>query len=276
MRRPGQLPSRLTLRMAYRRPDVSLGSAVHLWQRNIATYSHTWQMNILPNFFEPFFYLLAIGFGLGKFIPSVGGVDYADFIAPGLAAVSAMYGCVFDATFNVFVKLHFDRLYDAVIVTPLSPEDVVVGELMWALTRGLLYGIPFVVIAAGFGLVHSPWIVLAPLAIVAIGWTFSLIALTFTAFIPTIDLYSFFFTLFITPMFLFSGIFFPIETLPGWAQPLAWFSPLFHAAQLMRELFGVYGGTGLVAAAGHAAWLLALGGLLFPVPANVFRHRLVA
>ncbi len=84
-------------------------------------------MNILPNFFEPFFYLLAIGFGLGKFVESIGGVEYASYIAPGLAATSAMYGASFDVTFNVFVKLHFDKLYDAVTVTPLSPEDVVVG-----------------------------------------------------------------------------------------------------------------------------------------------------
>lgn len=276
MKRPGSLPSKMTWRAAYRRPDVSLRSASRLWRRNVATYAHTWQMNILPNFFEPFFYLLAIGFGLGKFVTSVGGVDYATFIAPGLAAVSAMYGCVFDATFNVFVKLHFDRLYDAVTVTPLSPEDVVVGELMWSLTRGLIYGIPFVLIAGVFGLVGSPWIVLAPLAIVAIGWAFSLIALTYTAFIPSIDLYSFFFTLFITPMFLFSGIFFPVETLPDWAQPLVWFSPLYHAAALMRELFGVFGGTDLIAALGHWIWLVALGALLYPIAPNVFRHRLIA
>jgi lipooligosaccharide transport system permease protein len=232
-------------------------------------------MNILPNFFEPFFYLLAIGFGLGKFVGTIAaGVEYAEFIAPGLAAVSAMYGASFDVTFNVFVKLHFERLYDAITVTPLSPEDVVVGELMWAVTRSLLYGVPFVVIATGFGLVDSWWIILAPIAVAIMGFTFSIIGLTFTSFIPTIDLFSFYFTLFVTPMFLFSGIFFPIDTLPGWAHPLAWFSPLFHAAAAMRELFGVFG-TDLLAAAGHLLWLLALGLLLFPIPPNVFRHRLV-
>ncbi|HVL64467.1 MAG TPA: ABC transporter permease [Actinomycetota bacterium] len=276
MKRPGALPSRLSLRLAYRAPDVRWASAARLWQRNVANYAHTWMMNILPNFFEPFFYLLAIGFGLGRFVESVGGVEYARFIAPGLAAVSAMYGCVFDATFNVFVKLHFDRLYDAVTAAPLTPEDVVAGELLWSLTRGLLYGVPFVLIAAGFGLVHSPWVVLTPVAIVLIGWAFGTIALTYTSLIPSIDLYSFFFTLFVTPMFLFSGIFFPIETLPGWAQPLAWFSPLYHAAAMMRELFGAVGPTDPLAAAGHGLWLAALGALLYPVAPNVFRHRLIA
>jgi lipooligosaccharide transport system permease protein len=274
MKGPGSLPSPVSIRMMYRRPDASLTSAARLWRRNLLSYSHSWKLNILPNFFEPFFYLLAIGFGLGKFVESIQGVDYARFIAPGLAAVSAMYGASFDVTFNVFVKLHFDKIYDAVVATPLTPEDIVVGELLWGLTRSLLYGIPFIVIAAGFGLVHSWAIVFAPFAALAIGFCFSMLGLSFTAFIPTIDLYSFYFTLFVTPMFLFSGIFFPIETLPSWAQPLAWLSPLFHAAALNRELFGVFG-TDLVAALGHFLWLVGLGALLFPIAPNVFRHRLI-
>jgi lipooligosaccharide transport system permease protein len=274
VRPPGALPSPIGLRAAFKRPDAQLRAAARLWRRNVLAYSHSWQMNILPNFFEPFFYLLAIGFGLGKFVDSVGGVDYAQYIAPGLAATSAMYGASFEVSFNVFVKLHFEKLYDAVTVTPLSPEDVVVGEMMWAMTRSALYGLPFVLIATFFGLVDSPWALLTPLGVLVIGFCFAMIGLTFTAFIPTIDMYSFYFTLFITPMFLFSGIFFPIETLPDWAEPLAWFSPLFHAAGMMRELFGV-GGTDLAAAAGHLAWLLVVGLLLFPIPLNVFRHRLV-
>lgn len=274
MRPPGSLPSALGVRAAFRIPDASLTSAIRLWQRNAFAYARTWKMNILPNFFEPFFYLLAIGFGLGKFVESVAGVDYARYIAPGLAATSAMYGASFDVTFNVFVKLHFDKLYDAVTVTPVSPEDVVLGEMLWGITRSLIYGLPFVLIAALFGLVHSWWALAAPIAAAAVGFCFAAIGLTYTAFIPTIDLYSFFFTLFITPMFLFSGIFFPIEILPDWAEPLAWFSPLFHAAALFRELFGVFG-TDLVVATGHLAWLVGLGLILFPLAPNVFRHRLV-
>ena len=275
MKRYGALPSRVGLRQMYRRPNIALSSAFRLWQHNLTTYSHSWQMNILPNFFEPFFYLLAIGFGLGQFVRTIEGVDYALFIAPGLAAVSTMYGASFDVTFNVFVKLHFDRLYDAITVTKLTPEDIVVGETMWAVTRSMIYGLPFIVIAAGFGLVESWWVLAAPIAALAIGFCFASIGLTFTAFIPSIDLYSFYFTLFITPMFLFSGIFYPVETLPGWAQPLAWLSPLFHAAALLRELFGVFG-TDPIAALGHFVWLVVVGAVLFPIAPNVFRHRLVA
>jgi lipooligosaccharide transport system permease protein len=274
MRRPGALPSPVGMRRAFKVPDARIRTASRLWRRNLLSYSHSWQMNILPNFFEPFFYLLAIGFGLGQFVDTIGDVDYANYIAPGLAATSAMYGASFDVTFNVFVKLHFEKLYDAVTVTPLSAEDVVLGELLWGVTRSLLYGLPFVLIASLFGLVDSWWVLASPLAVAAVGFCFAVIGLTFTAFIPTIDLFSFFFTLFITPMFLFSGIFFPIDTLPGWAQPITWFSPLFHAAALFRELFGVFG-TNLGGATGHLAWLLGVGLLLFPVAPNVFRHRLI-
>ena len=274
MKRPGSLPAPLSLRETFSPPRAKLALARRLWERNLLSYSHSWQMNILPNFFEPFFYLLAIGFGLGKFVETIGGVDYARYIAPGLAAVSAMYGASFDVTFNVFVKLHFDKLYDAVTVTPVSPQDVVVGELLWGMTRAMIYGLPFVVISGFFGLIHSWWILLTPLAILAMGFCFSIIGLTFTSYIPSIDLFSFYFTLFVTPMFLFSGIFFPISTLPGWAQPLAWFSPLFHSAALFRELFGVYG-TDLLTATGHFLWLMGAGALLYPIAPNVFRHRLI-
>jgi lipooligosaccharide transport system permease protein len=274
MKHPGSLPSPITLRQAFRIPDVSFLSASRLWRRNLLAYSHSWKMNILPNFFEPILYLLAMGFGLGKFVETIAGVEYAQFIAPGLAALSCVYGAVFEVTFNVFVKLHFDKIYDGVIATPVSAEDTVVGELMWSLTRSMIYGLPFVIIATAFGLVDSWWILLAPLAVLVTGFCFAMIGLTFTAFVPTIDLYSFFFTLFITPMLLFSGVFYPIETLPGWAQPLAWMSPLYHAAQLFRELFGVFG-TDLLDALGHAAWLVGLGLVLYPIPPNVFRHRLI-
>ena len=130
MKPPGALPSPIRMRDALRRPDFRLPNAFRLWWRNATAYSHSWQMNILPNFFEPFFYLLAIGFGLGKFIDTIGGVEYASYIAPGLAATSAMYGASFDVTFNVFVKLHFEKLYDAVTVTPLGAWAAMISALM--------------------------------------------------------------------------------------------------------------------------------------------------
>jgi lipooligosaccharide transport system permease protein len=182
-----------------------------------------------------------------------------------------MNGAVFETTFNVFVKLRFAKLYDAVITTPLEPEDVAAGELLWAVTRSTIYGVAFLAVMASLGYVHYWAVVFAPAAAALIGLAFGLIGMIFTALTPTIDLFSYFFTLFITPLFLFSGVFFPVSRL-GAAEPVAWFSPLHHAADLMRGLIL----TGdLVPAAEHALWLLVFCALIFPPAINLMRRRLV-
>jgi lipooligosaccharide transport system permease protein len=256
----------------FRIPDVRVRSAWRLWQRNAAIYRKTYKINILPNFFEPFFYLLAMGFGLGAYLSRLEGFDYIDYIAPGLAATAAMYGTSFEVTFNCFVKMQFGKVYDAAMATPLTIEDVGLGELLWGTTRALIYGQVFVLIAAGFGVVHTPLVIFTPVAIAMIGLMFSVIGLTFTAIIPLIDYFTYYWTLFITPMFLFSGIFFPVSGLPGWAQVMAWFMPLHQAVNLMRALTL----TGDVRAAVlAAAWIAALTALLFVLPLNLLHRRLV-
>jgi lipooligosaccharide transport system permease protein len=257
----------------FRIPDVRVRSAWRLWQRNAAIYRKTYLVNILPNFFEPFFYLLAMGLGLGAFLGrEVLGFEYIDYIAPGLAATAAMYGTSFEVTFNCFVKMQFGKVYDAAMATPLTIEDVGLGELLWGTTRALIYGQVFVLIAAAFGVVHTPLVIFTPVAIVLIGMMFSVIGLTFTAIIPLIDYFTYYWTLFITPMFLFSGIFFPISGLPTWAQVMAWFMPLHHAVNLMRALTL----TGDVRAAVLAAlWIVGITALLFVLPLNLLRRRLV-
>lgn len=259
-------------RRAFRVPDVSLRSAWRLWQRNAAIYRRTYKLNILPNFFEPVFYLLAMGLGIGAYLARIQGVRYIDFIAPGLMASAAVFGTSFEVTFNAFVKLEFGKVYDAVMSTPLTPEDIALGELLWGTTRAFIYGVVFLLIASAFGVVHSPLVVLAPVAILLVGMMFSVIGLAFTAVVPLIDYFTYYWTMFITPMFLFSGVFFPIETLPGWAQTAAWFVPLHHAVNLVRALV-LTGDVG--AAAGAAAWIVVFTGALFVLPMNLLRRRLV-
>ena len=253
------------------RPDVRLGSAWRLWQRNASIYRRTYKLNILPNFFEPLLYLVAMGLGLGAYLARIRGVDYIDFIAPGLVATAAMYGTSFEVTFNAFVKMQFGKVYDAVMATPLSIEDIGLGEILWGTTRSLIYGTIFLLIASAFGVVGSWLVVFAPLAIVLIGLLFSVIGLAFTAVIPLIDFYTYYWTLFITPMFLFSGIFFPLDRLPGWVEPVAWFVPLYQGVNLMRALV-LTGDAG--AALASAAWLLVASALLFVLPLNLLPRRL--
>jgi lipooligosaccharide transport system permease protein len=259
-------------RIVFRAPDVRLGSAWRLWERNAAIYRRTYKLNILPNFFEPFFYLLAMGLGLGAYLDRLGGFEYIDYIAPGLVATAAMYGTSFEVTFNCFVKMQFGKIYDAAMATPLTIEDVGLGELLWGTTRALIYGQVFVLIAALFGVVHSPLVLLTPIAIALIGLMFSVIGLMFTAIVPLIDYFTYYWTLFITPMFLFSGIFFPVAGLPPWAQVLAWFMPLHHAVNLIRALM-LTGDLGAALAA--ALWISVLTGALFVLPLNLLRRRLV-
>jgi lipooligosaccharide transport system permease protein len=254
-----------------RLPDVRLRSASRLWLRNAAIYRRTYKLNILPNFFEPLLYLVAMGIGLGAYL-TVEGFEYMDFIAPGLVATAAMYGTSFEVTFNCFVKMQFGRVYDAVVATPLTVEDVALGELLWGTTRSLIYGVVFLAIASAFGVVHS-WLALAaPLAIALIGMMFSVIGLAFTAVIPLIDYFTYYWTLFITPMFLFSGIFFPLDRFPGWVEVVAWFMPLHHAVNLTRALIL----TGdLRAALLAAGWIVVVTAALFVLPLNLLRRRMV-
>lgn len=258
---------------AWRWPDVSWPQALRMWRRNAVLFRRGWRLFVIPNFFEPVLYLLSIGLGLGLYIGQrIMGVEYVVFIAPGLAAASAMNGAVFEVTYNVYVKLQYLRLYDAVITTPLEPEDAAAGEIAWAVTRSLMYGVAFVIVMALLGYVRSPWAVLAPVGLALIGLGFASLGMVVTATIPRMELYTYFFTLFITPMFLFSGIFFPIDRLPEAARPVAWFTPLHHGVELLRALCL----TGDIAVAGvHTLWLVVFAALVFPPAVNLFRRRLI-
>src|SRR6266571_6354235 len=213
-----------------------------------------------------------MGLGLGAYLSRIRGVKYIDFIAPGLVAVAAMYGASFGVTFNCFVKMQFGKIYDAVMSTPLTIEDIGLGEMLWSTTRSLIYGTVFLAIASTFGVVHSWWAVLAPLGVGLTGLMFSAIGLSFTAVIPLIDFFTYYWTMFITPMFLFSGIFFPLDRLPHAVQVVAWFVPLHQSVNMMRGLI-LTGDIG--AAAGAALWIVVLTSALFFLPMNLLRRRLV-
>jgi len=256
----------------FRIPDVRLSAALRLWQRNASIYRRTYKMNILPNFFEPFFYLLAMGLGLGAYLSKIQGVRYLDFIAPGLVATAAMFGTSFEVTFNCFVKMQFGKIYDAVMATPLSIEDIGLGELLWGTTRATIYGVVFLAITAMFGVVHSWIAVFAPIGVALIGLMFSVLGLSFTAIVPLIDYFTYYWTLFITPMFLFSGVFFPLTKWPAWAQTVAWFVPLHQAVEMMRA-FTLTGDLGH--ALRSAAWIVVLTGGMLVLPLNLLHRRLI-
>lgn len=218
--------------------SLSLPHALAVWRRNAAMYARTWKSNLLPNFFEPVFYLTAIGVGVGAYITEMGGLSYAAFLAPGLVCVAAMNGASFEVTYNFFVRLNFEKAYDAMLTTPLEPDDVLAGEMLWAVTRAAIYGTAFYAVIVVFGLAPLPRSLFAIGLIPLTGLLFSAIGITFSLQIERIDLFSFYFTLFLTPLFLFSGVFFPLEErLSGGWLVVAEALPLVHPVRLARDAF---------------------------------------
>ncbi|MGH3088822.1 MAG: ABC transporter permease, partial [Rubrobacteraceae bacterium] len=138
----------------------SLRGAFRVWQRDLTIFRKFWKPALFPNFIEPFFYLAALGLGLGAFVQDINGEDYLFYIAPGLLASNAMFAASFEATFNTFVKLKIHNIYDAIISTPVNAEDIVAGEYLWAGTRAALYGSAFLIVLTALGLVSSWWALL--------------------------------------------------------------------------------------------------------------------
>jgi lipooligosaccharide transport system permease protein len=231
-----------------------------LFERNLMVYRRAW-MIIVSGVFEPLFYLFSMGIGLGHFVgkvPGPGGVlvDYSSFVAPALLASAAMNGAVYDAS-NVFWKMKYAKVYDAVLSTPIGPVDVAVGETAWALFRGFLYALAFMCVAGSLGLIESVWGLLALPGAVLIGFAFAGVGVAATTYMRTWQDFELI-ALVQLPMFLFSATFFPISTYPDAIQWVVRCSPLYHAIELLRALnLGTIGWAQLV----NVIYLVLLGTL---------------
>ena len=239
----------------------SLGgrSSRHLVERHARVYRHTWLV-LLSGFFEPLFYLLSIGVGLGKLVGTVAGpsghpIGFASFVAPALLATSSMNGAVIDSTFNVFFRMKYNKLYDAALATPMRPADIALGEISWALIRGGLYGAAFMIVMLALGLVHSPWAVLALPSALLIGFGFAGAGLAATTYMRSWQHFEFV-TLATLPMFLFSTTFYPLSVYPRAIGVIVECTPLYQGVALLRGL--TLGAVG-PALLWHAAYLAIMG-----------------
>ena len=235
-------------------------------QRNLLVYKHGW-MVIFSGFFEPLFYLLSLGIGLGAMVPDIGGVTYVAFVAPGLLASSCMNGAITDGFFNIFFKLHFQKTYDGILATPMRVPDVAFGEALWALTRGSIYAATFLLVVLVMGqfgpaILLSAWAVLAFPAAVLVAASFSAMALCVTSFVRRVEQFDVVMGLLVMPMFLFSGTFFPVSRLPDPFEWLIQAVPLYHAVAMLRQLT-----TGALqpSLAWHIGYLLLTGAAAFIV-----------
>lgn len=210
---------------------------VKVWQRNRDVFFRLWRSEVPGSVAEPIIILLAMGLGLGAYVGMINGQEYIEYIAPGIVASYAMFSASFECTYGSFVRMEYQKTYDAILATPLSVEDVIAGEIFWGATRSLMTGSIILAIAAAFHLVHSPWALLIPPVSFLGGMMFASIAMVFTSFAPAIYSFNYYFTLFITPMFFFSGVFFPLSSFPQIVQTLSWIAPLTPVVRITRALF---------------------------------------
>lgn len=222
----------MTLQVSYR--------AIHVWRRDLNVYKTTWWTNAIPPIFEPILYLLAFGAGVGalidKPIPYAGrAVSYVAFIAPGLIAVTIMFWSFFETLYSSFVRMYYQKTFDAIVATPLCVDDVIAGEILWGATKAVGAATLMLGVISFFGvLTATAWIVV-PFSVLA-GLFYASLGMIFTAVCPTIDSFNLPIFLFIYPMFLFGGTFFPIEVLPAWSRMVAELLPLTHTASFVRAV----------------------------------------
>jgi len=211
---------------------------LRVWQRNLAVYRKTWKIAFLPPLLEPMLYILAFGLGIGALVGSFEyageQLGYARFIAPALVSVAIMYNAFFETSYNSFVRMTWQKTYDAILATPLNLEEIILGEIVWAASKSVIATILMSGVISLFGYFHYPGaLLLLPLALLG-GLLFASMGMICTALVPGIESFNIPIFLLITPMFLFSGTFFPLQNLPGWAQAFAQLLPLTHLVSLAR------------------------------------------
>jgi lipooligosaccharide transport system permease protein len=244
---------------------------IPIWRRNFMVWKKMAGSSILGHLADPVIYMLGLGYGLGGMLPQIGGVPYITFLAAGTVCYSTMNSASFEALYSSFARMHEQRTWEAILNTPITLDDIVFSEMVWAASKSLLSGMAVLAVVWVMGLTHSPlslWII--PLAFL-VGLCFAALGLIMTALAPGYDFFMYYFTLVITPMVILCGVFFPVSQLPVWLQSVSSWLPLTHAIDLARPLL-----TDTVPAhlTFHIAVLLGYALFGFYVALVLFRRRL--
>lgn len=252
------------LKMSYR--------VYRVWQRDRDIYLNAWATELWPPFVEPLLSIVALGLGLGYYVTDINGMSFIQFLAPAFAATGAMYASAFECTYGSFVRMVYQKTFDAILATPCTLEDVIGGEMLWGTTRALISAAVVVFVIAVFGLTQSWWALGIPFVALLQGLLFSSMSMVITSLVPTFGAFNYYITLGITPMFFFSGVFFPLERLPESIRWLAWFSPLTHAVTPMRALANGQVHTGLI---WDLVWMAVVSLVMVNVALSLMRRRLI-
>ncbi|MFP5380828.1 MAG: ABC transporter permease [Gammaproteobacteria bacterium] len=246
---------------------------IPVWQRNYLVWKKLAIPSILGNLADPMLYMLGLGYGLGRLLPDVDGMPYLTFLAAGTVAYSTMNAATFEVLYSSFSRMHVQRTWDALLNAPLTLDDILLGELTWAVSKSLLSGLAILAVIWGLGLYGSFWLTLWIVPVVAlVGFCFGGMGLVMNAVSPSYDFFLYYFTLAITPMVLLCGVFFPVSQLPAAVQGVSAWLPLTHAIDLARPLVVGRVPSDIVT---HVGALVVWGGIGYVVALALTRRRLL-
>ena len=252
-------------------PSTGRG-ALAVWRRNFLVWRKLMWPSLLFNFGEPLIYLVGLGYGLGGFIGSMADLPYLTFLATGILASSAMNTATIEGLYSVYSRMVPQQTYEGMLATPLTVDDIVAGEMLWCASKGLISSVAILIVASLMGAITAPQSLLCLPVFLLVGFCFGGPALMVAAISRSFDFFAYYMTLIIAPMFMLSGVFFPVSALPQALQDVVMFLPLTHAVLLIRPLAA---GLPLTDAALHIGVLLAYAVVGFYVAVLLLRRRLI-
>jgi len=243
-----------------------------IWTREVTLFSRYWRSTSFAALVEPLVYLLAFGLGFGSLVAAIGDVPYIQFLGTGIVASAVLFTSVFAGMYTTFIRRTFQKVYDALLAAPIDVHEIVIGEALWISTKAAVYGCAPLLAAMVFGLPPSWGMLLVPAIAFLTGLGFALFGILASASVPSIDSFNYITSAVVTPLFLVSGTFFPLENAPEWAQRLAYLNPLYHCVELVRDaVFVTLSPVDLV----HAAVLAFFAALMGWLAVRTMRLRLI-
>ncbi len=253
-------------------PPVLSLRFVAVWRRNWLVWRKLALPSILGNLADPLIMLFGLGYGLGAVLGKMQGTTYFAFLAAGFVGSASMYAATFEALFSAFSRMHVQRTWDAILNAPMTLEDVVAGEWVWAATKSLAAGVCMLLVITAFGYASIPLALAAVPVVLLVGLAFAALGLAINALATGYDFFSYYLTLVLTPMMMLSGVFFPVERLPEVIRAIAAILPLYHGVAIVRPLLGGHLSGAML---GHAAVLAAYAIVGFYVAVVLTRRRLL-
>ena len=254
-------------------PDFRIANVVSVWLRHVTAFRRVWVVDLTAILLEPLFVLVGVGFGIGHFVENISpGFTYQDFIAPGIIVGNAMFHAIFECSWGAYQRMRTQAIYDAIITAPVNVNELAAGEIIWGATRAAMTTGAVLAAAAALGLIHSPLAVFViPIGFLT-GLVFGGVGLSFASIARSSHSLMLVFTTIATPLFFFSGTFFPVDSLPRWLQPVAWALPLTPAVHAARGLTSGDFGLGHVYA---ILYLLGLAAVFYPIATMLLRRRIL-